>query len=1297
MTPDRSHDPLRTVDHVPAVDSVNANSTVDDARTTPHLPAALPDAPDIAGYRITELIAKGGMGQVYGGQDLTLDREVAIKTLLPGANAERFITEAKITARLPHPNIPPVHALGTLHDGTPWLAMKRIRGRTLAELLKERASQRHDISRYVQVFEQIAQAVGFAHSRGILHRDLKPLNVMVGEFGEVQVMDWGLAKDVTGRDPEAPSETSAAEGDHTRVGTILGTPGYMAPEQARGEVVDARADVFALGSILAAILTGKPAIVGKETREIIDRTAREELAEVYGRLEGCGADAELIALAKRCLAAKAETRPADGRVVAAEVAAYRAGVEARLRQAETERAEAAVRVAETRKRQRTLLAAGGIIAAVLVAGIIGTGLGLFQANQAAENERKAKIFAQGETQRAEQNATKEREARTLADAAAENERKARKQADEEKAVAVTVRDFLQTRFIRPANPFEGSRVRQLLYKDKRQIRVGEPEAPIRDLTVRELLEQAATDFAPETIASKFPDQPAVQAEILETIAETYEGLNEYEKSVRYMVAANRLRVQHLGPTHPVSLTSKVNLIFINLAASKIGDTFKDMNDISIIVEQLVKEVPVNPTAQQGHPAVEKLDVVLNRIIERANPDSFAYAQTKVSVAEGALLAIQLPGLLSRISRLTQEFRKRFGAEDARTIAIDLWLAFGKDAMGQTKQAIEQYEELVARAERVLKPESRLLDGLREVLIASYTKLEIHQDRSIAMMEKMFESKRKRLSLDHPTVLNHMHNLANLYEKSGKLENSIRLHKEAIQLTKVKFGPDHPKTIDCMHNLAGVYQDNKQLDLAIPLYEETLQLSKVNLGPDHSDTLSTMNNLGVAYHQVSRYADSIKLHEEAKKILETKLGLEHSETLLATYNLGVAYRSANRFQEAIPLLDQVWQRREKLLGLEDPKTLEALNELTYTFEDMGKHSEVIKLWSRIHQLQETKHGPDHPQTLIALNNLAQGYRNSRQFGESLKLYEKLYKHQLSKFESDHLDTLNSLNNIAYIYRETGRRDQAIQLYKKVLAAYEAKAGPEHSATLNTMSGLAYTYRSLNQLEEAKQLYEKVYKARVNTLGLEHVDTLNTATMLGDLNRKLGLFEQAIHYHGQAAKGRESKLGLEHKQTLDSLGYLGQVYCYAKQGEKALPHFEKMIAVYRKRFTKEDPGFALVLATVSADLIRGDQFVVAEKMLREALALCEKSLPNAWETFLIQGMLGQAMLGQKKYMETEPLLLKGYEGMRKQYFPPFASSRATIDICLTLDALIALYEAIDKPDAVKKYRDLRAKYPASPAGK
>jgi hypothetical protein len=153
-------DPSRTVDHAP---SPEAPSTVDDTgahqpagTTEPHLPAPPADAPSVPGCRITAEIARGGMGRVYAGHDLTLGREVAIKTLLPGADAERFVTEAKITARLPHPGIPPVHALGALADGTPYLAMKLIRGRTLAELLEERPSPLSELPRFVQIFEQVA-------------------------------------------------------------------------------------------------------------------------------------------------------------------------------------------------------------------------------------------------------------------------------------------------------------------------------------------------------------------------------------------------------------------------------------------------------------------------------------------------------------------------------------------------------------------------------------------------------------------------------------------------------------------------------------------------------------------------------------------------------------------------------------------------------------------------------------------------------------------------------------------------------------------------------------------------------------------------------------------------------------------------------------------------------------------------------------------------------------------------------------------------------------------------------------
>jgi eukaryotic-like serine/threonine-protein kinase len=403
-----------------------------------------------AGYELLGELARGGMGRVLAGRELALDREVAIKTLLPGANATRFLTEAKITARLQHPSIPPVYALGQLADGSPFLAMKLVRGQTLADELKRRPQPLHDLPRFLQIFEQIAQAVGFAHAQRIIHRDLKPANVMVGAFGEVQVMDWGLAKDLSQASPAVPKPTALAkttsntispatvdwqpetpnqegeqtgaeagldtppEGEQTGAGAILGTPNYMAPEQARGDVVDARADVFALGGILCAILTGKAVFGGTSLQEMVKQAAAGDTAEALARLAACGAEREVVDLAKRCLTVIPSERPADGQAVTNLVAAYRQGVEARLKQAETDRARAETRAAEQAKRRRVVQWAGGLIAGVLVLGIIGTTVGLFLVSAAAEKERAANATAQAEKTAAEQARDAEEQAKTRA-------------------------------------------------------------------------------------------------------------------------------------------------------------------------------------------------------------------------------------------------------------------------------------------------------------------------------------------------------------------------------------------------------------------------------------------------------------------------------------------------------------------------------------------------------------------------------------------------------------------------------------------------------------------------------------------------------------------------------------------------------------------------------------------------------------------------------------------------------------------------------------------------------------------
>jgi serine/threonine protein kinase len=362
-------------------------------------------------FQLGQELARGGMGVVYCAHDPSLGRDVAVKILhqryaVDSLVGQRFVDEARITAQLQHPGIPPVFEVGRLHDERPYLAMKLIKGRTLEDLLNERTEPGGERGRFLAVFEQICQAVGYAHSRHILHRDLKPANVMVGAFGEVQVMDWGLAKllpagggaaheSANGMDNATDTVIqSARESDSaTLAGSMLGTPAFMAPEQAGGELarIDERTDVFGLGAILCVILTGRPPYTGKPGEDVRLMAIRGALAHAHARLDHCGADAKLVALCRACLSPERESRPRDAGAVAATVAGYLAEIEERARQAETERAEALVRAAEQRKRRRTVQVAGGVIAAVLLTGL---GVSLWQMFRAQGAEELANSNAE---------------------------------------------------------------------------------------------------------------------------------------------------------------------------------------------------------------------------------------------------------------------------------------------------------------------------------------------------------------------------------------------------------------------------------------------------------------------------------------------------------------------------------------------------------------------------------------------------------------------------------------------------------------------------------------------------------------------------------------------------------------------------------------------------------------------------------------------------------------------------------------------------------------------------------------
>lgn len=279
-------------------------------------------------YRLMSLLGRGGMGLIYRAWDVQLEREVAIKILRPElANrprvVQRFVSEAQIKGGLQHPGIAPVYASGTCDDGRPFYAMKLIEGQTLSQVLAQ-PTQPLDFG-LLSMFSQVCQTMAYVHAQGIVHLDLKPSNIMVGNFGRMRIIDWGLSRRIGSPVPEVNDhdfqiEFSLGSRDSdTQSGSVRGTPAYMAPEQARGDLLDARTDVFSLGAILCEILTGHPIYRAEHPQEILWHAIRGATNYAVDELSKSDKASWLIGLVKRCLAVDPQDRPVHAGVLAREM------------------------------------------------------------------------------------------------------------------------------------------------------------------------------------------------------------------------------------------------------------------------------------------------------------------------------------------------------------------------------------------------------------------------------------------------------------------------------------------------------------------------------------------------------------------------------------------------------------------------------------------------------------------------------------------------------------------------------------------------------------------------------------------------------------------------------------------------------------------------------------------------------------------------------------------------------------------------------------------------------------------
>jgi tetratricopeptide (TPR) repeat protein len=758
--------------------------------------------PSPARYTLGEEVARGGMGVVYRAADAALGREVAVKVLQErfgpdSSAARRFADEARITAQLQHPNIPAVHDLGALPDGRPFLAMRLINGDTLDRMLAARPDPSHERGRFVGVFEQVCQAVAYAHAHGVIHRDLKPANVMVGAFGEVQVMDWGLAKVLQSRDREGaesdpglttpePGVRPLRDGTFTQAGSVLGTPAFMPPEQAAGAVgqVDARSDVFGLGAILAVILTGKPPFAGGSAETIRVNAAQGKLLDCFQRLDACGADPELVALCKRCLAPGRDDRLRDAAAVAGAVASLRAAADERARQAELARAESAVREAEGRKRRRVWLG----LAAALAAGLVAAVTLAVQAN----------------------------EARKAAESATEREADQRREAEEQTRLATDVKDFLKNDVLLLADPATQQLDRKLAY---------DPDVRLRDVVLR----------ASRAIEGKFADRPLVEAELRATLAQALQGMGRVDLAAPHHQRVWSIRTSRLGPDHPETLKGlnelanayvdlgrlpealKLRQESLALTAAKLGpdhlDTLRIMGNLANTYDELGR-----------YPEALKLkEEVVARLAATLGRDHADTLRAMNNLATTYDHLGRHPDAL-RLREETLALRTvKLGRDHPATLNSIAALADSYYSLGRHQDALKLDEESLALRKAKLGPDHPDTFKSMNNLANSYRSLGRLPD-ALTLHLTVVSLSRAKLGPGHPATILYMNNLARTYVDLGRHAEALKLREEALLLRRDKLGPLHPHTLDSAWGVVASLVALRRPGDALPRIEELLRLA-----------------------------------------------------------------------------------------------------------------------------------------------------------------------------------------------------------------------------------------------------------------------------------------------------------------------------------------------------------------------------------------------------------------------------------------------------------------------------------------
>jgi tetratricopeptide (TPR) repeat protein len=897
-----------------AVAGGTGSTRADDARP---VPAA------IGRYRILGLLGEGGMGTVYEAEQEQPRRLVALKIIKPGlAVGERlwrFEHEAQALGRLQHPGIAQIYEASTADTGfgpQPYFAMELIRGLSLQQYAQANSlSTRQRLSLMVK----ICDAVNHAHLRGLIHRDLKPGNILVDETGQPKVLDFGVAR-VTASDQQATRQTD--------MGQLVGTLAYMSPEQVLADPLelDTRSDVYSLGVILYELLSGRlPYNVSDRPLHVALRTIREDdpasLRSINRHYRG---DVETIA--GKALEKDKARRYASAAELSADIQRYLGDEPIAARPP-----SAGYQLQKFARRHKALVAGVAAVFVVLAGGVVASTSQAIRANRAG----RAALTERDRASAAQRTATQERDRALNAEASATSERNRalaaeaqvvqqrdrvlleKGRADDEAATAQAVNNFLQN---------------DLLSQASARVQSRPDTKPDPDLKVRTALDRAAAG-----IPGKFDRQPAVEASIRHTIGKAYFDLGVYPEAQRQWERAVDLRRGALGPDHPDTLTSLNDLadsyrvqsafaqaepLFIKVLETRrrvLGEqnpaTLSSMNELANLYLDQGKYA-------QAKPLLVKALEVQRRVLGPDHPDTLATLHDLATayVDEGKF------GQAEPLEIQALEARRRvLGEEHPQTARSMNELGWVYRQEGKYAQAESLLKAAVEVQRRVLGEEhSDTLTSMNNLGLVYRT--EGQYEPAEAMYIRVLEIRRRVLGEEHANTLISMNNLAVLYSAEGKFAQAETLYSGALDIQRRLFGEQRPTTVHFLANLGGLYREEGKYAQADAALTKAMDLRRRVLGEAHPDTLRSMRELGLLYRDEGKYAQAEQILAQALEIQRRVLAPEHPDTLRSMSDLGVVYHHEGKDELAEPLLLKTLELWRRVLGPANPDTLSTMGAL-----------------------------------------------------------------------------------------------------------------------------------------------------------------------------------------------------------------------------------------------------------------------------------------------------------------------------------------------------------------------------------